>query len=68
MFNTHIVPDLILQGALIPFHLKKQNLTICRYTDYAVVKATKDEVVLAVEEKIGEFAHWQQVHQVGLSC
>nr|KAG5704900.1 hypothetical protein BaRGS_003883 [Batillaria attramentaria] len=34
-----------------------------RYADYAVVKGTKEEVMLAVEEKIAEFAHWQQIHK-----
>ena len=35
-----------------------------RYGDYAVLKATKEEVLEGVEEKVTEFSHWHQVHQV----
>lgn len=37
---------------------------ICRYEEYAVVKANRDSVFEVLEKTINEFSHWQKLHKV----
>lgn len=44
--------------------MKTVAVSVLRHAEYAVMKTTKQEVLMAVEEKCQEYNHFQQVHKV----
>lgn len=59
---SHIQP-VIITDPFIPIVIQSFSI-ICRYEEYAVVKANRDSVFEVLEKTINEFSHWQKLHKV----
>ena len=43
------------------------NVPVSRYEEFAVVRATRQEVESALQEKLNECDHWHNAHKVKTS-